>query len=221
MDNKQTSYNKHYHNTVHKVSQQQFDLISRYRAKKFQPHVKQNDVLLEFGVGNTWNITQVNCQHKFGYDVFIDEEFHRSNITLLTQLNAIPENHFDVIICHHVLEHVDNPLQTLATIKSFLKPNGKLVCHIPYREKDTWQKTFNPNNKNQHLYAWNLQTFCMLLTKAGFGIQSHKIQLTGFDRYAAVLTTTFRLPHLFYGVIRKCLQVVKQDYELLVVVQSL
>ncbi len=44
------------------------------------------------------------------------------------------EGMFDVVLASHVLEHVDNPLVLLTKIKTWLAPEGKLICIVPNRE---------------------------------------------------------------------------------------
>lgn len=210
-------YNHQYHLNVHNVTKEQFEIISLYRAKKLQKFIDANDKVLEYGVGNTWNLINITCLEKTGYDIFIDKSFYQSGINLLTDKNQIPTNYFDKIICHHVLEHVENPIEILSEIKTYLNKNGSLVCYVPYREKDKWGKTFNSKDKNQHLYSWNIQTFCMLLVRAGFIIKSSKVKQTGFDRWVAVLITRYKLPRYLYPFIKKIMQAIRQDYEIEIV----
>lgn len=44
------------------------------------------------------------------------------------------EDRFDVVLASHVLEHVDNPAIVLSKIKTWLAPEGKLICIVPNRE---------------------------------------------------------------------------------------
>ena len=45
--------------------------------------------------------------------------------------NFEPEQAYDSIILEHVLEHVDNPVELLARVKTWLAPNGKLFLGVP------------------------------------------------------------------------------------------
>lgn len=58
------------------------------------------------------------------------------NVKIITSLfeDFIPDSKFDVVIASHVLEHVDNPNYLLTVIKSWLKPEGMLICIVPNRE---------------------------------------------------------------------------------------
>ena len=41
------------------------------------------------------------------------------------------KNYFDVILCNHVLEHVDNDILALKEIKKVLKKNGFGIVTVP------------------------------------------------------------------------------------------
>ncbi len=43
----------------------------------------------------------------------------------------LPENHFDLIICGDVLEHIFNPWEIVLYIKRLLRPRGKIICSLP------------------------------------------------------------------------------------------
>ena len=43
-----------------------------------------------------------------------------------------PENTFDVLLCNHVLEHVDDDLQAAREIHRVLKPGGFAVLQVPF-----------------------------------------------------------------------------------------
>ncbi|MCD6476498.1 MAG: class I SAM-dependent methyltransferase [Anaerolineaceae bacterium] len=45
----------------------------------------------------------------------------------------LPVNHFDMILSHEVLEHVDNDHETVKEIFRVLKPGGRLVLFVPNR----------------------------------------------------------------------------------------
>jgi SAM-dependent methyltransferase len=43
-----------------------------------------------------------------------------------------PDGYFDLIICNHVLEHVDHPETALAEFSRCLSPQGRLIAQTPY-----------------------------------------------------------------------------------------
>ena len=58
-----------YHEVKHGGGRFVDETIAKSRAQKLQPFVKNSDVVLEFGVGTGYNLMQLNCREKIGYDV--------------------------------------------------------------------------------------------------------------------------------------------------------
>lgn len=42
------------------------------------------------------------------------------------------DNHFDVVLCNHVLEHVDDDIQAMREIHRVLKPGGWSILQVPF-----------------------------------------------------------------------------------------
>ena len=71
-----------------------------------------------------------------------------------------PDDHFDVVHAHQVLQHIADPVQALREMRRVAKPNGGLVAA---RESDsmTWFPEFSG------LAAWKELTFGMIRAKGG------------------------------------------------------
>ncbi|MBN1803931.1 MAG: class I SAM-dependent methyltransferase [Sedimentisphaerales bacterium] len=57
---------------------------------------------------------------------------YAKDVKILDDLNLIPKNAFDVVICLDVLEHVPDPHEFVKNIAGYLKPDGRLIVHAPF-----------------------------------------------------------------------------------------
>lgn len=53
------------------------------------------------------------------------------DLKLDIQDTKLPDNSYDVVICNHVLEHVDDYLKALAEMRRIVRPNGCFICSFP------------------------------------------------------------------------------------------
>jgi SAM-dependent methyltransferase len=56
----------------------------------------------------------------------------------ITNLN-IADNSIDLIICYHILEHIDDDIQAMKELYRVLKPEGKIIIQTPFKEGDTYE----------------------------------------------------------------------------------
>jgi SAM-dependent methyltransferase len=82
-----------------------------------------------------------------------------------------PDNTFDAVALSHVIEHVPDPIQTLAECLRILKPGGKLAVDTPNASslshrmfKQDWRGLEPP----RHLHLFSNQSLPSLLARAGF-----------------------------------------------------
>ena len=61
----------------------------------------------------------------------ISKEFDSSIICDINNKLPFNDNSFDLIWCSEVIEHVDNPIKTLAEFRRTLKPKGKMILTTP------------------------------------------------------------------------------------------
>jgi SAM-dependent methyltransferase len=76
---------------------------------------------------------------------------------------------FDIILCRHVLEHVDNPLITLRYLSGLLAPGGCLVLVLPLDASGDMPVS---REIDYHLYCWNARTACNLVQRAGLKVKT-------------------------------------------------
>lgn len=74
-----------------------------------------------------------------------------------------------VIICRHVLEHVQNPFDFLLAIRTLLKKDGILFIEVPNAHAIT-QKLFGHELWDEHLHSFTPENLSLLMHNAGFQV---------------------------------------------------
>ncbi len=183
-----------YHEGKRGIPPEAFAWVARLRAEKFAPHVLPSDTVVEFGVGAGWNLAELKCARRIGFDVsdFLASAVRDLGIEFVSDASMIADASADVVICHHMLEHALNPAASLAEIRRVLKPGGKLLLCVPF-EKEARYRSFDPAEPNHHLFSWNVQTLGNLVTECGFTLASTGLGQFGYDRAAAAWAVKFKL----------------------------
>ncbi|MEN9575882.1 MAG: hypothetical protein RL514_3737 [Verrucomicrobiota bacterium] len=168
--------------------------VTRLRAEKFAPHIRATDTVVEFGVGAGWNLAELKCARRVGFDVsdFLAPAVRALGIEFVPASTALVDASADVVICHHMLEHALHPAASLAEIRRILKLGGKLLLHVPF-EKEARYRHHNPAEPNHHLFSWNAQTLGNLVTECGFKLELAGIGQFGYDRAASAWAVKLKL----------------------------
>lgn len=141
-------------------------------------NLKKGSHLLELGCGAGEFINEVR---KMGLEVF-GVDFDRKAIDVarkyfhLKNVFAMPFNDFfkktdlpkfDYIVFFEVIEHLDNPLEFIESVKKNLRADGKIFLSTPSRERTlaNWDKWDFPPH---HLTRWNKEAIANLFSKIGF-----------------------------------------------------
>lgn len=164
-------------------------LIKAGRHMEFiekMPDVKSVKSLLDFGSAFGSFLLEFRKRNPgvkiYGLEPGVN--FRKLNESRLDQMFGniaeIPDNlEFDLITLWHVLEHLKDPVATLAELGKHLSPNGKIVIEVPDRTKYTNIKSFHI----AHLYHFNTNTLKLLAEKTDLSLESishaHLIDPTG------------------------------------------
>ncbi|SFC96286.1 class I SAM-dependent methyltransferase [Algibacter pectinivorans] len=110
------------------------------------------------------------------------------------QLLKFEPNSFDVITLWHVLEHLPNLDEQIATFKKLLKANGTLIIAVPnYKSFDAqYYKSFwAAYDVPRHLWHFNKTSISNLVSKQSFKV--NKIKPMWFDSfYVSMLSEKYK-----------------------------
>jgi SAM-dependent methyltransferase len=120
-----------------------------------------------------------------GYDVsdFGAEICRRHGIAFSTELPSHYDNKYQVVICHHVLEHLPEPATALSDMSRLLIPGGRLLLYVPFERT----RTYHALDPNRHLYAWDVQSLSNLASALGFTVRAAAIRPAGYEQRLALV----------------------------------
>ena len=77
-------------------------------------------------------------------------EFRSAEFRLMSEndVESLPEGPFDIIVCSHVLEHVDHDRDFITAMASRLRPGGTLLVFVPIEEPG-----YNPDHVRTYTVA--------------------------------------------------------------------
>jgi SAM-dependent methyltransferase len=192
--------------------------VMRLRAEKFQRQVQAGDTVVELGVGAGWNLGRWECARRIGCDAaeFLAERLTLHGIEFVRTLALLPAAIAEVAICHHTLEHLLDPPSALRELARVLKPEGRLILHVPW-DRERRFATYRLDEPNHHLFTWNAQSAGNLVNALGWRIERIQTQRYGYDRIAANLASRFRLGESGYRACRRLLIALQPWHEVEVV----
>jgi SAM-dependent methyltransferase len=106
----------------------------------------------------------------YGYDPYIPHDVIDGRIRVT---RAEPEGQFDVVMMHHALEHMPDPVATLALVKSKMAPDGIFIVRIPVRQGAPWREyglNWVHADPPRHLYLWTVEGFVEMAQDAGLAL---------------------------------------------------
>jgi len=178
--------------------------VARLRARKLLPWLRPEDVIFEFGAGQGWNLDQLPCRRRLGHDVsqFLAADLAALGIEFVPDPAALPPGSIDVVLLHHVLEHVRHPSGILEQARAWLRPAGRLLLYVPH-ERERRYFRYRPGEPNHHLFSWNPQTVGNLVADSRFRLESIRLRRYGYDRRAARIAVRLGLGEAGFRALRR------------------
>jgi SAM-dependent methyltransferase len=106
-----------------------------FLLERIEQKVPRPGRLLDFGAGGGWFLERARER---GWDVIGFDVGQKSvlacrarGLHITQQLDTLPPHAFDVILLHHVLEHLTAPIETLIRLRQLLSARGRLFIEVP------------------------------------------------------------------------------------------
>jgi SAM-dependent methyltransferase len=101
-------------------------------------YLKKNNRVLDFSPSrNLYRVLKENENIKyistdFSGEFLSDQHYDIANI-------ALPDQCIDLIICYHILEHIDNDVKAITELHRVLKNDGTCIIQTPFKEGDIYE----------------------------------------------------------------------------------
>lgn len=161
-----------------------------FRPLKILPSHK----ILDIGSGKgkliceLFNLGFTNVQ---GTDKYIDHDYNYGHgvKVLKKDLSELPNNSYDLLMMHHVFEHMENPYEELNKCYDLLKGNGNLMIRIPIVGKawEIYEQDWVQLDAPRHFFIHTIKSMQLLAKKTGFVINNIVYDSTAFQFYVSEL----------------------------------
>jgi SAM-dependent methyltransferase len=207
-----------YHARRFAIPDAAYDWVARSRARKIAPQISAESTVVEFGVGHGWNLAALGCRSRIGFDVgtHVAPIVREHDIAFVERAEELRTGSADVLVCHHVLEHVPSPAETLAELRRILSPTGRLLLFVPYETERRFRR-YATDEPDHHLFSWTPQSLGNLVHDCGFTVGSAGLGEFGYDRIAAVWACRLRLGELGFNLLRRLALTVRPAREVRIV----
>jgi SAM-dependent methyltransferase len=181
---------------------------------KFEPHIRPQDALVDFGCGTGGLLERLDAASKAGVEVSEPArlEAQGRGLTVVAAAAELAAASADVVISNHALEHTLAPLDELRELRRVLRPTGKLVLWLPL---DDWRTQRRPRpDPNHHLYTWTPLLLSNLLEEAGFDVAETRVVTHAWPPATRVLA---RLPRPLFDLLARAWSVLRRRRQLMAV----
>lgn len=109
------------------------------------------------------------------------------DITMIDQ----PNEKFDIIICYHILEHIENDVKAFQELYRVLKPNGSILIQTPFKDGKIYEDAsiVLPNERKihfgqeDHARIYSVDGLKKRLEDKGFNVKIKNFEVSNQDEF--------------------------------------
>lgn len=151
--------------------------------------------ILDVGCGAGWllrDLRSAGFEHTLGIDPFLDRDTtSEGGVRVLRRSIQELDGSFDLIMFHHVLEHVPDQIATINSVGQHLEPGGVCLIRIPLASSYAWeryQEHWVQIDAPRHFVLHTARSIEALAARAGLRLvlvryDSTAFQFTGSELY--------------------------------------
>ncbi|MDR6785975.1 2-polyprenyl-3-methyl-5-hydroxy-6-metoxy-1,4-benzoquinol methylase [Pedobacter africanus] len=173
-----------------KYRKERYEIFRHLKPLMIRPSQK----ILDIGCGRGALICQMfnyGFTNVEGIDKYIDKEYNYNyGVNVYKKdLSELKANSYDLLMMHHVFEHMDNPYEELAKCNKLLKQKGHLIIRIPVVAKawEIYQQDWIQLDAPRHFFLHTTESMRLLAEKTGFSIDNIVYDSNGFQFWGSEL----------------------------------
>jgi len=155
-------------------------------------NININSKVLDIGCGSgniLYSMKHSGMNNLKGIDPYIKEDIKYDNGLIIEKISINEEKEkWDLIMLHHVLEHMDNQKDVMKSIYDKLLDNGTCIIRIPTVSSYSWNN-YKTNwvslDAPRHFYLHSIKSFKLLVESHGFYIEKIIFDSTSFQFWAS------------------------------------
>jgi SAM-dependent methyltransferase len=185
--------------------------ITLLKWKRLRPLMRPGDAFLDIGCGRG---TLVNLARAAGMEGYgLERHFPGAPFSphiFYHDLNEcrFPDNHFQVVVLWHVLEHLPAPVETLQEIYRILKPGGRLSLAVPNyggSQAQASQRHWFHLDLPRHFWQFDSSSLDRMVAGVGFTIDRRSTLSLEYDSYGTLQSWMNRIAgddNRFYSLLK-------------------